>query len=196
MTVSIASAMSNQPTAIPAKCRYFVALLPTQEIQDYTRQVQNDICDRYTSCAALKSPPHITLLPPFEQSDSALPALEQQLQKVAQDHRSVPIDLSGYATFPPKVIYINVVKTTELMELQGALVADPVIRSLTDQNPELRPFVPHITVAFRDLTPQNFAAAWTEFKDQSVEFQFNATALTLLIHDGKRWQVKAEFPLK
>lgn len=182
--------------ASQTKRRYFVALLPTQTIQDYTHKIQEFVCDRYASCAALKSPPHITLLPPFEQSDSVLPALEKQLQKFAQDHVSVSVDLLGYGAFIPKVIYINVLQTAELMELQRSLTVNAAQLSLTGQRTQQRPFVPHITVAFRDLTPQNFAAAWVEFKDQSVEFKFTAAALTLLVHDGNRWQVQAEFPFK
>ncbi|GEM_PF-4671095 len=62
-----------------------------------------------------------------------------------------------------------------------------------DQLAQSRPFVPHITVAFRDLTPTNFKAAWAEFEARQVDFEFTADRLTLLVHDGRRWQVKSEF---
>ncbi len=65
-------------------------------------------------------------------------------------------------------------------------IVDPVSKS--------RAFSPHMTVAFRDLTRQNFKAAWQEFQQRQLQFEFTATQLTLLIHDGKRWNVSAEFP--
>jgi 2'-5' RNA ligase len=58
-----------------------------------------------------------------------------------------------------------------------------------------RPFVPHMTVAFRDLQPAQFRAAWPQFKARLFQGSFLASALTLLLHDGKRWQVFAEFSL-
>ncbi|NJM47154.1 MAG: hypothetical protein HC860_14125 [Alkalinema sp. RU_4_3] len=42
--------------------RYFIALLPPQEMQDYANQVRQYFSDRYNSHKAFSSPPHITLL--------------------------------------------------------------------------------------------------------------------------------------
>jgi 2'-5' RNA ligase len=50
-----------------------------------------------------------------------------------------------------------------------------------------------MTVAFRDLTRQNFKAAWPEFENRQLHFEFIADKLTLLIHDGRRWNIKSEF---
>ena len=63
-------------------------------------------------------------------------------------------------------------------------IVDPVATRL---------FSPHMTVAFRDLTRQNFKAAWPEFQQQALQFEFKANYLTLLLHDGKRWNVSDEF---
>jgi hypothetical protein len=51
-----------------------------------------------------------------------------------------------------------------------------------------------MTVAFRDLTKQNFRTAWSEFQHRPLEFEFTASELTLLIHDGRGWNVSASFP--
>jgi hypothetical protein len=50
-----------------------------------------------------------------------------------------------------------------------------------------------MTVAFRDLTKQNFKIAWREFVARQLHFEFISDRLTLLLHDGKRWNVKTEF---
>lgn len=176
--------------------RYFIALLPPQEIQDYVTAIKQQFSDRYHSRAAFKSPPHITLQPPFELRSANLPVLKQCLTTFANHQKPVPVNLSGFAAFPPRVIYINVLKTQELLILQTDLIAylettleivDPVSKS--------RSFSPHMTVAFRDLTRQNFKAAWLEFQQQELQFEFTANYLTLLLHDGKRWNVSDEFAL-
>jgi hypothetical protein len=52
-----------------------------------------------------------------------------------------------------------------------------------------------MTVAFRDLTKENFQTAWLEFAGRSLHFEFTASALTLLLHDGSRWNISNKFPL-
>jgi 2'-5' RNA ligase len=135
-----------------------------------------------------------TLQPPFEWHLDNVPLLEQNLLIFAQTQTSVPIILTGFGAFAPRVIYINVVKTPELMSLQGALMAHmEESLGIVDSTSKTRPFAPHMTVAFQDLTKQNFRAAWPEFQHRELEFKFTVYQLTLLIHDGKRWNVSKKF---
>ncbi|MHC5612990.1 MAG: 2'-5' RNA ligase family protein [Nostoc sp.] len=174
--------------------RFFVALLPPQDIQDYANQIKQDFAERYASSGALKSPPHITLQPPFEWPDANLPLLEASLKEFASGQQPVVIKLRGFDAFVPRVIYINVVISQELLTLQADLMAYTEGNlGIVDKVSKTRPFAPHITVAFRDLTKQNFKAAWPEFKKRQLDFDFNADKLTLLLHDGNRWNIKSEF---
>ncbi|MEH2384473.1 MAG: 2'-5' RNA ligase family protein [Nostoc sp.] len=174
--------------------RFFVALLPPQDIQDYANQIKQDFADRYASSGALKSPPHITLQPPFEWADANLPQLEASLKEFASRQQPVAITLRRFDAFPPRVIYINVVISQELLTLQADLMAYTESNlGIVDKISKTRPFAPHITVAFRDLTKQNFKAAWPEFEKRQLHFEFNADKLTLLLHDGNRWNIKSEF---
>lgn len=173
--------------------RFFIALLPPPDIQDQVNAIKQHFSDRYDSRAALKSPPHITLQPPFELQLVNLPALQQCLSTFANHREPVPVKLSGFAAFPPRVIYINVLKTQELLMLQTDLMAYlETVLDIVDPV-STRPFSPHMTVAFRDLTRQNFKAAWPEFQQQALQFEFRVNYLTLLLHDGKRWNVSDEF---
>ncbi|WP_250123774.1 2'-5' RNA ligase family protein [Chroococcidiopsis sp. CCMEE 29] len=174
---------------------FFIALLPPPDIQTYANQIKQHFADRYASRAAQKSPPHITLQPPFKWSNEALPILKQCLSQFVMNRVPVPVTLQGFAAFPPRVIYINVLKTEELLTLQAELMADLEAKlGIVDPVSKTRPFAPHVTVAFKDLTKQNFRAAWAEFQQQQLEFEFTATDLTLLVHDGRQWNVSAEFP--
>ncbi|MGQ9871457.1 2'-5' RNA ligase family protein [Leptodesmis sp.] len=177
------------------KKRFFIALLPSREIQDYANEIKQYFSDRYNSRAAQKSPPHITLQPPFEWPVENLPQLEQHLSIFALAQSPFSVTLQGFAAFPPRVIYINVLKTAELLHLQQALLAD-LEANLGIVNPKdkTRPFAPHITVASRDLTQQAFKAAWPEFQGRSLHFSWLASSLTLLSHNGQRWTICQEFP--
>jgi 2'-5' RNA ligase len=174
--------------------RFFIALLPPQDIQDYANQIKQYFADNYASRHAQKSPPHITLQPPFQWANSDISRIEAFLAEFAHTKQSLPITLSGFAAFAPHVIYINVVRSQELLSLQTDLMAHVETNfGIVDKVGKTRPFAPHMTVAFRDLTRQNFQAAWPEFENRQLHFEFTADKLTLLIHDGRRWQIKSEF---
>lgn len=117
------------------------------------------------------------------------------MKTFALSQNSIPITLNGYAAFIPRVIYIDVVRSPELLALHRNLLSYLETHlEITDKVGKTRPFVPHMTVAFKDLTRQNFKAAWAEFEKRQLHFEFTASVLTLLAHDGRRWNIKSEFP--
>ena len=173
---------------------FFIALLPPQNIQEYATQVKQYFADKYNSRHAMKSPPHITLQPPFEWTDGSLSVLEECLQEFAAGKDSERIILSGYAAFIPRVIYIDVEKTPKLLALQAELTGHLENQlGIIDKTSKTHPFTPHMTVAFKDLTRKNFRSAWEEFEERELHFEFTADKLTLLLHNGKCWDVKSEF---
>lgn len=179
------------------KSRFFIGILPPPEIQEYAKEIQQHFADRYASSGALKSPPHITMQPPFEWPVNEIGGLEECLSKFAGDRLPVSVTLSNFDVFAPRVIYINVMKTPDLLSLQKDLMIYLEANlNILDPVSKRRPFSPHMTVAYKDLTRQNFNIAWSEFQKRSLSFEFTVSHLTLLIHDRKRWNIKSEFPLR
>lgn len=177
-----------------SKQRFFIALVPPPDIQQHITLIQLYFAEHYNSRGALNSPPHITLQPPFECLAEDVPKLKESLKEFAANRIPIPITLSGFAAFAPRVIYVDVVKSPELLELQKDLISYfETNLGIVDRVSQPRPFVPHMTVGFRDLTEPNFEAAWLEFKARSIFFEFTASALILLIHDGNQWNVATEF---
>jgi 2'-5' RNA ligase len=177
-----------------SKRLFFIALLPPEEVRQFVDRVKQHFAEVYNSRAALKSPPHITLQPPFQWQPEDLPLLEARLQEFTQMRSPVPMQLDGYGAFKPRVIYINVLKTPELLQVQQALTSELELSlQIIDSASKNRPFAPHLTVGFRDLTKPNFYKAWQEFQSQQLHFEFIVPQLTLLAHNGKRWEVKSQF---
>jgi 2'-5' RNA ligase len=174
--------------------RYFVALVPPPPLREQIITLQEQIAVRCASRAALRSPPHLTLQPPFPWPRAKLASLEQTLAEGAAGHTPLPIQLSGYGAFAPRVIYIQVQPSQALITLQAQLIAILVDQLAVTAGPQ-RPFVPHLTLAFRDLSPAAFSRVWPTLQDQLWEATFWARALTLLRHDDHRWQEFRQFPL-
>ncbi|MDJ0573767.1 MAG: 2'-5' RNA ligase family protein [Xenococcaceae cyanobacterium MO_234.B1] len=179
-----------------SKNLFFIALLPPLAIQEEANKIQHHFAEVYNSKAALKSPPHITLQPPFYWEIDRLAELKTVLKEFIQKQAPIPIVLDGFAAFKPRVIYIDVIKTPELLALQKKLMLQ--LESALDivhKAAKNRPFNPHLTVGFKDLTKANFYKAWDEFKEESFYYEFTASEFTLLQHNGKKWEIDSEFCL-
>jgi len=177
--------------------RWFIALLPPPPLQQQITAIKQEICDRYHSRAALRSPPHITLQPPFRWPQSQRHQLLEHLGAIAQEHAPVPVQLSGFGAFPPRVIFIHVVETPQLMASQPAISQALAERlDIVDVRSQRRRFTPHLTVGFRDLRPKAFRQAWPEFQHRSFQAEFVVPHLTLLRHDGQRWQIDDNCPFR
>jgi len=55
---------------------FFVALLPPEDLQREISAFKKHIANTWGACHALKSPPHITLQPPFDWPENELASLK------------------------------------------------------------------------------------------------------------------------
>lgn len=174
--------------------RYFVALLLPQNLQAYAIETIEFLRDRYGTRTA-KAPPHITLAPPFPRLPEAVDRLEAQLQIFGQAEAPVNVQIVGFGAFAPRVLYLNVVRSRDLLDLQTRLtIALESSLGIVDAH-QSRPFAPHITVASRRMTRSIFRQAWAELESRSIECSFTADAIVLLEDDGRGWQVRRSFLL-
>ena len=120
--------------------------------------------------------------------------LIQELNDFSAFQLPFSMTLNGFAAFKPRVIYIDVVKTRELISIQKSLMSR-LESSLNIVHPvsKKRPFTPHLTVGFRDLSKKNFYQAWEEFKEKELYYNFRINELTLLIHNGRIWEIHSEY---
>lgn len=177
--------------------RYFLALIPPITVQAEAIALQHYFREHYRSQAALKSPPHITLQAPFTWPDEDRDRLFTTLAAFRPSMPEVPVQLSGFGAFPPRVIFLAVQQTPALMQLQAELqtyLADSL--SIVDPRSRDRPFHPHLTVAFRDLKPVAFRRAWPEFEHKPAEHTFIAVAIALLQHTGRAWVSLRDLPMQ
>ena len=176
---------------------FFIAILPPEPIRQEIDSIKSYFARVYQSSAALKSPAHITLQPPFEWFGDEYSPLTKLLESFAGERSPIRIVSSGFGAFKPRVIYINVEKTQELIAMQKDLQID-CQKSLNIPNQETknRSFKPHLTVAYRDLTKTNFYKAWQQFELRSNNCEFLVSKLTLLKHNGKRWKIDRQFDFK
>lgn len=176
---------------------YFIALIPPSPIYDEALEQKHYFKENYNCKASLNSPPHITLHMPFRWKEARELELAEDLEKFIKSFDPIKVCLDNYSSFPPRVIFINVIKTEQLENLQrGIQRFCKKELNLFNANYKEQPFHPHLTLAFRDLKKPNYKKAWDEFESREYKAEFIADRIALLKHNGKVWQVFQEFNLE
>lgn len=174
---------------------FFIALVAPNDVNRQVKEWKLYMRDRFQCKVALKSPAHITLIPPFQMPEGDEPAMIELLQPFAASRPSFPIHLKNFAAFKPRVIYVNVLPGDALNELKAALETTILQSNRFAIKQEERPFHPHVTIANRDLHKEDFPEAWRHFQQINYEAAFTADAISLLRHNGQTWEIAGSFAL-
>ncbi|WP_205509069.1 RNA 2',3'-cyclic phosphodiesterase [Longitalea arenae] len=174
---------------------YFIALVAPEIINQQVLEWKHYMLEQFQCRVALKSPAHITLIPPFQMPDDARPALQELLMEFAAAQQPFPIRLHNFAAFKPRVIYVDVVPSARLEDLQSKLETAVLKTGRFRIKKEERPFHPHVTIANRDLKKEDFPKAWAYFQQLKYDVSFPAQAISLLRHNGRVWEIAGDSPL-
>ena len=175
------------------KSLYFIALIPPEPLRRQIIELKLKFAENYKTTHALKSPPHITLIPPFNFRSTEEKRIIEFLEIFAQTICPFNVAIIGFGAFKPKVIYLDFNKNELLKSLQMRLSEQFKDVSELDLN-KGKLFTPHLTLAFRDLSPQMFYRAWEKYKLETFKASFMVTSLFLLKHNGKCWDIAHELP--
>lgn len=177
--------------------KYFLAIVIPEPFQTEIMGLKQYVSDNFKSKGALRSPAHITLHMPFEWKEEKEEDLIQKL-KMFTFNEPFSIQLKNFSSFPPRVIFVDVVPNNALNEFQKALVTHAKQNlHLFNQSNDMRGFHPHVTIAFRDLKKATFLQAWEHFKDKEFNASFNLKSFFLLKQNDNLWEAYHEFiPVK
>jgi 2'-5' RNA ligase len=168
---------------------YFIALAAPPEINDEVLKWKQLMKDQFGCTVALRSPAHITLIPPFWMEDVLENKLKSTITEFSLKQISFEITLLNFDAFKPRVIYVNVLPNEALQKLQAQLQHFLIQTKLFPIKKDDRPFHPHVTIATRDLHKKAFREAWDIFQQKKYEANWIANSISLLRHDQKKWDV-------
>ena len=168
---------------------FFLAVIPPEPLYTSIENLKHTMSDRFHSKHALKSPPHITVIPPFWYDANEIKELYQSVSERASSFLPIEIELQNFNCFRPRVIYVDVLDpTNRLRDLNEALKSHFLKGyNLTPDKRDV--YRPHCTIGFKDLTPKMFYQAWDYFKKQEFNASFKTRDVALLQHEQGRWKV-------
>ena len=138
-------------------------------------------------------PAHLTLVPPVNVREDALPDALRVLRAAAASTTPFSVELGPPATFSPTnpVVYLSVdgPGREDVVRLRDAVFRPPLERTLT------WPFEPHVTLADEVPSTDRIAAALSSLRDYAVAVTFDRVAL-LEQGDARVWRPIAEVPFE
>jgi 2'-5' RNA ligase len=173
---------------------YFIAILLPDSVEEHILQLKTEIAQKFNSVAALKPMGHITMQDTFLYEEKNLPRLMAQLEGIFSTAAPFDVELSDFGAFPAHTIFAAVKDFWPFQKLRE-LIFWKLRNERTFPHTAVgsRQITPHVTVAYRDLDPEKFEAAWTEFSQREFSAKFKAAAAHLMEHRGK-WRTVKEFP--
>lgn len=175
---------------------YYIALLAPHEINERVLEWKHFMRDHYQCQAALRSPAHITLIPPFWMATALQPQLQDAICSFSSSQAGFTVELSNFGSFRPRVIFVNVILSEALLSLSENLEQHLQAREIFPIKQSTRPFHPHVTIATRDLQRKDYQSAFEHFKNKKYSAAFEANGVSLMKHNGTSWdaEYKAFFP--
>ncbi len=175
---------------------YFIALVAPEEINQQVLKWKLWMKDRFGCEVALKSPAHITLVPPFWMKPELEKDLENSLAELAATQKSFLIQLKNFHHFKSRVIFVDATANHELAKMKDDLSGFLFTMNKYPIKKERRSFSPHITIATRDLYKKAFYEAWEHFKEKKYEANWVVDSVSLLRHNKKNWEVIMATPFR
>ena len=144
---------------------------------------------------ALKAPPHITLIPPFSQPPEKEKEIIAFIEKFVQKQKPFELSINSFASFGVGVIYAAFEKNDTLKKMEKEFSLS-FRKKFNVESSSGFAFTPHITLAFKDLTPPMFELAWKEYKDKLYRRKWMLKYICLLRHNFKEWEIVEHAELK
>lgn len=168
---------------------YFIALVTPEKINDQILRWKQYMRDQFSCVVALRSPAHITLIPPFWMDEGLQATLENAIAVFSKQQNPFEIIVNGFSAFKPRAIYADISPNEALISLQLQLQDYMLSNKLARVEREERSYHPHITLAARDLRKKDFYTAWEIFKEKKYEASWRVGGISILKHKQKNWDV-------
>ena len=164
---------------------YFIAAVPHEELHQKAKIISKDFAERFNSVKSFENFPHITIIRPFNFDENQEGILVDQFHLMNLKSKPFEVFLKDFGCFSHSknpVIFIKPESTTELQSLYDE------VQSNFEFHAQAK-FHPHLTVAYRDLTPENFQKAWAEYQSKTFENSFLVDKICLFKHENKKWNL-------
>lgn len=166
---------------------YSIALIPDNNISSSIANYKLMLFEDYNCKIASRSPAHITIIPPFTDNSGALIiSIKHLINKIIANYKKFSVRTTGWQHFSKRTIYLGCELNITLNKIYNDI--NNAINEVYYIN-NSREFVPHITIANRDINPDQFNEIWLLVSKQVVPDLITIDKLAILHYNGQNWDI-------
>jgi len=171
--------------------KYFLALIPPASISNEIIAFQKEIEAQFGAIHAQKAPPHITVIPPFNCEQEKLNSFIIELKGflMSSHYSDITIALDNFQRFESLTLFVDVAKNEAFEKFCKAVKLLFKQQKIIKQRVEKHYFIPHITIANKDIKKRDFKQAWEVFKERSYRQSFRLSELYVLELKNGTWGI-------
>lgn len=169
----------------------YIAIIPSDPPAIALHSLKKVLSEKTGLKRTLKSPPHITLVPPFFCEEAQLPTLVNETFRICSHTEAMHIETAGYDFFSNRVLFAKPAENEQLTHLH--LLLRDALAALLPKRKE-RPYNAHLSLLLND---RGHPLPMEMLKDLVQNLPpwdaFTANAAYLLRHTNGRWNVFIRF---
>jgi len=176
------------------KTLYYIAITPPEPIATEIKNFKLYAGEHFGSYHALRSPAHVTLVPPFHWAVAEIEAIKEALTSFAALQHSFSVAYQNFNCFEPRVVFVDIAPSETLTLLKNNL--DEYLKLSLDFTikSKHKTFNPHTTIAYRYSEESQFKAAWAYFSSQIYKAPFEINEIVLFKHQKEiGWEIDGRF---
>ena len=146
--------------------------------------------EKYGCRSGQSTRPHITLIPPFS-SSMKTEVIVDEVRGILEGRRSFTSFLQGYGAFGGRTLFMKVVESEEWRVLSRDVSMG--LRAMGEKiKVEKKPFVPHITIANRDIPEGAIGEMLSSLSGDKLPESFMVERIGVFHRKGWQWVLSTE----
>lgn len=169
-------------------------MIPDPATEQELHGFKLELFEKYQCKAALKSPAHITLIPPFPWANFQTERINQIFNNYVPSISPFSVTIDGFNTFGTQVFFAQPLYEEKLYQLQSSVrqYFEPILK---DKIKDRFLFHPHITIANRDLKSTDLPEITKSFEIKKYRKTILLSEISLLYHNGTKWEIVSKVSL-
>ncbi|KAA0206146.1 2'-5' RNA ligase family protein [Candidatus Uhrbacteria bacterium] len=166
--------------------KFLIAHVLTDDTGERVDDLRREISERFDVHGALRLPPHITFVTPFEHADAD--TVIESVRAAVEPFLPFTVRTTGFAAFGKGVWFIDMEQDTKLFDIKNAIQSELGPRTgwlpgIFDKESHF-----HLTIVYKDVEPAVHEKIGEFLKSRTVPISsITIDAMTVLRHEEKGW---------
>lgn len=173
---------------LEAKTNFIGVLLPSS-LYSSLEEIRVTLRKTLGGKSGQTTPLHITLIPPFDRERTSEEEIVENLKKIQL--KSFNVEVEGFGSFGDRRTLFAHTKSSRQWDMLYSSIFDELSPWL-DIKKEKRRFTPHITLANRDINPEEIKETLLYLSELDLKTTFPLKKIALFSREGYRWIIKEE----